>query len=131
MSWMQLDEHIAKSELLNKIAIKRCLLLKNEGMIIGVMRYNLMYDEIPFLTQINIETGNRGKGFGKQALLWWENQMRSMGYPCVMTSTRSDEEAQFFYRKLGYKDTGCLLLDVPALAQPTELFFIKELGQEQ
>ena len=37
----------------------------------------------------------------------------------VMTSTRSDEEAQHFYRGLGYTDCGALLLP----GEPLELFF--------
>ena len=56
-------------------------------------------------------------------MLWWESEMRSLGFCSMMTSTRADENAQFFYRKLGYKDAGCLFLD----SQPTEIFFIKNL----
>ena len=31
----------------------------------------------------------------------------------VMTSTQVDEEAQHFYRKLGYKDAGGFVVDIP------------------
>ena len=41
----------------------------------------------------------------------------------VMTSTRSDEEAQHFYRGLGYTDCGALLLP----GEPLELIFRKEI----
>jgi ribosomal protein S18 acetylase RimI-like enzyme len=57
----------------------------------------------------------------------WEGEMRSLGYPCVMTSTQSDEGAQHFYRRLGYRDAGCLHLDIPVLRQPMEILLIKEL----
>jgi hypothetical protein len=36
--------------------------------------------------------------------------MKQMGFKMTMTSTQADEGAQHFYRKLGYKDAGCLLL---------------------
>ena len=44
--------------------------------------------------------------------------------PGLMTSTQVDESAQHFYRKIGYKDCGCLVLDIPELEQPMEMFLI-------
>ena len=35
------------------------------------------------------------------------------------------EEAQHFYRKLGYKDCGGFVIDIPGYEQPMELFLIK------
>ena len=55
----------------------------------------------------------------------WEQEMKSIGYGMVLTSTRVDEKAQHFYRKLGYRDCGGLLLDVPGYEQPMELFMVK------
>jgi len=37
--------------------------------------------------------------------------MIKSGNDLVLTSTLSNEQAQHFYRKLGYKDCGCLLLE--------------------
>ena len=125
--WPAFDEHIAQDELLIKMQHKRCYLLKENGAAIGVLRYNLFWDSIPFLTMIVLADAFRGKGYGTQALAQWEGEMRALGYACVMTSTQSDENAQHFYRKRGYRDAGCLLLDVEPLRQPTELFFVKAL----
>ena len=36
-----------------------------------------------------------------------------------------DEEAQHFYRKLGYKDCGGFVVDVPGYEQPMEMIMIK------
>jgi hypothetical protein len=43
------------------------------------MRYNLFWDIIPFLTFINLDEAYHMKGFGKQAMLFWENEMQSVG----------------------------------------------------
>ena len=43
----------------------------------------------------------------------------------LMTSTQVDEEAQHFYRKLGYKDCGGFTVDVPGYEQPMEMIMIK------
>jgi len=49
--------------------------------------------------------------------------MKTQGYKKVLTSTLSNEDAQHFYRKLGYKDCGSLLLP----DEPLEIIFIKEI----
>ena len=63
------------------------------------------------------------KGFGRELMLFFENEMKNNGYNEVMTSTQIDEEGKYFYLKLGYKHTGSLYLD----NQAEELILIKEL----
>ena len=53
--------------------------------------------------------------------------MHTQGYDLVLTSTQSDEKAQHFYRKLGYRDCGGLGMDIPGHTQPMELFLVKAL----
>lgn len=67
------------------------------------------------------------KGYGKMLMEHWEKEMKAAGYKALMTSTRVDENAQHFYRKLGYKDCGALVLDVPEYEQPMEMFLIKAI----
>ena len=68
--------------------------------------------------------GHRKEGFGGQLMACWERQMRAAGHKLVMTSTRSDEQAQHFYRKAGYVDCGSLLLP----GEPLEILFRKDTG---
>jgi hypothetical protein len=49
--------------------------------------------------------------------------MKKVGSNLVMTSTQANEEAQHFYRSLGYKDAGCLLLE----DEPLEIILVKRL----
>ena len=58
---------------------------------------------------------------------YWENDMKSQGFRMLLTSTQVDENAQHFYRKLGYKDCGGLVIDIPGYEQPMELFLIKSI----
>ena len=125
--WFSLDEHLNEHEFDLKVRDKRGYILFDGDRPIGLMRYNLIYDIIPFLTLIIIEEASLKKGFGKQALLAWENDMRTLGFKMVMTSTQVDEQAQHFYRKLGYTERGALFLDNTPYAQPQEMFMIKVL----
>lgn len=58
---------------------------------------------------------------------FWENDMRDSGYKLLLTSTQVDEQAQHFYRKLGYQEAGSLLITDPEFQQPMEMFFIKNI----
>jgi hypothetical protein len=54
----------------------------------------------------------------------WETSHRARGHTFVLTSTVSAENAQHFYRRLGYVDCGSLLLP----DEPTELILRKPLS---
>ncbi len=125
--WFTLDKHMGKNEFHLKVRDKRGYIIRDCDNPIGVMRYNLFWDNTPFLTLIHLKNDYHKKGFGKQAMLFWENEMRGFGYKMVMTSTQADEQAQHFYRKLGYIDKGCILFDNTPFEQPQELIMIKVL----
>ena len=125
--WYTLDSHLSENEFALKVRDKRCYVLCDDDKPVGVMRYNLMWDYTPFLTLIFVDESYRGKGYGKQALLAWEAEMYEIGYKMVMTSTQVNEEAQHFYRKLGYYDRGGIFLDGTPSEQPQEMFMIKVL----
>ena len=119
------DDHLSKEELKNAIAMKRIILLFIDGEYEGWLRFNLFWDNIPFMNLLYISEEQRGKGYGRKLVEFWEHEMEKQGYEFVMTSTQSDEEAQFFYRKLGYTDRGALVLP----DEPLEIIFYKILSE--
>jgi len=112
-----------------KVRDKRGYVICDDNEPVGIMRYNLMWDNTPFLTLIFIGSSYQGKGYGKQAMLSWESEMLKLGYKMVMTSTQVNEEAQHFYRRLGYIERGGIFLDGTPFEQPQEMFMIKSLIQ--
>ena len=118
---------IAESEIDLKIRDKRCYILREGEEIIGVMRFNLIFDFIPFLALMWLEEPHRHKGYGTKAMVHWEDEMRATGHKMVMLSTQVDEDGQHFYRKLGYKDMGSIVMDIPPYQQPLEMFMGKAL----
>lgn len=125
--WFTLDKHMSEDEFLLKIRDKRGYVIYYDRKPIGIMRYNLFWDNIPFLTLIYFDKAYHGKGFGRKTMLSWEKEMREIGYTMVMTSTQVDEQAQHFYRKLGYIEKGSLFLDNTPFEQPQEMFMIKNI----
>ncbi|MDR2888914.1 MAG: GNAT family N-acetyltransferase [Lachnospiraceae bacterium] len=125
--WFTLDKHMAGNEFRLKVRDRRGYIISDDDKPVGVMRYNLFWDNIPFLTLIQLEDEYHRKGYGKQAMLFWENEMGSLGYKMVMTSTQVDEQAQHFYRKLGYVEKGGLFFDGTPFEQAQEMFMVKVL----
>jgi ribosomal protein S18 acetylase RimI-like enzyme len=125
--WYSLDKHLPENEFEKKVRDKMGYVIWKSGIPIGILRYNLFWDNTPFLTMIFIDSNYQGNGYGSEAIEFWEGEMKERGYGMIMLSTQVDEEAQHFYRKLGYKDCGCLVIDIPSYEQPMEMFMAKAL----
>ena len=117
------DIHISKTELKNLVILNRVIVMYEGNSFIGWLRYNLFWDNTPFLNMIYLLDGERGKGYGSKLISFWEKEMKERGYDHVLTSTQSNELGQFFYRKNKYKDVGSLILP----NQPLEIMFYKNL----
>ncbi|UQZ35979.1 GNAT family N-acetyltransferase [Paenibacillus sp. PK3_47] len=119
------DRHLQEKLIIPKISGKEIYLLRDENeAILGWMRYGYFWDNTPFMNMLWIDQPYRSQGLGKAVTVHWENDMKLQGYRMVMTSSQADEGAQHFYRKLGYTDAGCLMLD----SQPLEILFTKKLN---
>ncbi len=123
--WFTLDKHLALSEFEKKIRDKMGYIIEEDGKQVGILRYNLFWDNTPFCTMLFVDWPFQKKGYGKMLMQHWENEMKNLGYKMIMTSTQVDENAQHFYRKLGYTDAGGLLINVPGFEQSMEMFLIK------
>lgn len=118
------DRHVSKQLIKNKLKEKEIMIAKDQdNKVIGWLRYNYFWDNTPFMNMLYLNENYRNKGIGKELVGFWETEMKIKGYELVMTSTLSNEQAQHFYRKLGYKDSGSLLLD----DEPLEIIFTKSI----
>ena len=125
--WYTLDRHLPETEFLNKVRDKQGYILLEDGKPCGLLRYNLFWDNTPFCTMLFVDWKSQKKGYGRKLMEHWEQDMKSKGFDMLLTSTQVDEEAQHFYRKLGYKDCGSLVLNISGHEQPMEMFMVKAL----
>ena len=116
------DPPVAPAELENLLSLRRVLLCEEAGQPVGWLRWNLFWDNTPFLNMLFLMPGFRRRGFGRAMMAFWQREMAEMGYGRLLTSTQSNEDAQHFYRALGYTDAGVLLLP----GEPAELLFLWE-----
>jgi GNAT superfamily N-acetyltransferase len=121
---LKYDRHIQKPVLAD--CVQRSLLdvLCDNSKIVGVLRYNLFWQSIPFLDLIFIDEAYRSLGWGSKMMAHWEGNMARMGYDYAMLSTQEDETAKVFYEKLGYRRIGAFL---PPEQEADEIMYLKEL----
>ncbi|MBQ7840211.1 MAG: GNAT family N-acetyltransferase [Lachnospiraceae bacterium] len=121
--WCTLDRHLPEKEFKNKVRDKMAYVLKADGKPVGLLRYNLFWDHTPFCNLLFVDWEYQKKGYGKMLMKHWEEEMKAAGYEICLTSTQVNEEAQHFYRKIGYRDIGDFVLE----GEPMELMLVKRL----
>lgn len=117
------DRHIRQNRLGECIDAGLVYALCDDERIVGVLRYGLFWQSIPFLDLIFIDGSLQGQGWGRKMMTDWEEKMKRMGYPYVMLSTQEDETAKYFYEKLGYRRIGAFL---PPEQEADEIVYLKE-----
>lgn len=119
------DRHIPAARLDACIRDGQILVLCDGGTVIGVLRWSLFWQTIPFLDLLYIDKAYRGRGHGRRMMAHWEDAMAAQGYRYVMLSTQADEAAKDFYEKLGWRRIGAFL---PPEQAADELMYLKALA---
>ena len=125
--WFRLDRHLPETEFDRKVRDRMGYILSEDDSPAALLRYHLFWDNTPFCTMLFVDWEHQGKGYGRELMSRWEEDMKKAWYGMVMVSTQVDEQAQHFYRKLGYQDAGGLVITIPGYEQPMELFLIKKI----
>ena len=100
--WFRLDRHLPETEFDRKVRDRMGYVLSVGDSPAALLRYHLFWDNTPFCTMLFVDWEHQGKGYGRELMSHWEEDMKKAGYGMVMVSTQVDEQAQHFYRKLGY-----------------------------
>ena len=73
------------------------LVIFDNNNFIGYLRFNLFWDNIPFMNMLYFLEKYRGTGCKKQLVDYGEKEILKSNYTKVLTSTLSGEQAQLFY----------------------------------
>ena len=126
--WYSLDGHLPEKEFEKKVRDRQGYVLYVDDDPKGLLRYNLFWDNTPFCTMLFVDWPFQKQGYGRKLMEYWEEEMKKAGYGMLLVSTQVDEDAQHFYRKIGYKDCGGFTIDIPGYEQPMEMFLSKAIG---
>ncbi len=119
----RVDDHVTEQELAHVVASGRVLVAEAEAAPIGLLRWGMFWDAVPFMNLLFVLPEHRSRGVGTMLVESWERAQVVAGHGLVLTSTSAAEAAQHLYRRLGYVDSGSLLLP----DEPTELVLRKAL----
>ena len=117
------DHHLSGEVIRSKIERDEVIVIHAQDKPVGWLRFNYFWDEIPFMNMLFVDEAQRGKGYARGLIRFWEQEMQKRNFRWVMTSTLSNENAQHLYRKLGYRDCGSLFLP----DEPLEIILMKQL----
>lgn len=127
-SLLKYDRHLPHTRISECLWNQRIYAVCLEKKMVGVLRYSLFWQTIPFLDLLYIDESCRGRGLGRQAMAHWEAAMQTMGYKYTMLSTQEDETAKLFYEKLGYRQVGAFL---PPEQEAREIMYLKTLKPDK
>ena len=121
----EVDRHVSPQVQANLVSQGRVMVAEVDGVAVGCLRWGMFWDEVPFMNLLLVVPERRGQGVGTTLIQAWETSQVAAGNSMVLTSTVSAERAQHLYRRLGYVDSGALLLPDEA----AELIFRKTLAK--
>lgn len=70
--WYSLDRHLPEAEFDSKVSGKRGYVLLDDDVPIGLLRYNLFWDNTPFCTMLFVHWDHQKKGCGRMLMDHWE-----------------------------------------------------------
>lgn len=119
----EVDTHVFPDNLAGLVSAGRVMVVEVDGDVAGFLRWGLFWDQVPFMNLLWILPDRRGQGAGTALVEAWERDQLAAGHHLVLTSTMSNERSQHLYRRLGYVDSGALILP----GEPAELILRKPL----
>jgi len=110
-----------------QIADGRLRIIEHDGMPGGFLKFCVLWEWLPFIEVLVIAESRRHLGLGTRAVRAWEEEMAGRGLNVALVSTRSNETAQAFWRKLGYQDCGALCVR----GKPAEIFLQRPIAASE
>ena len=101
----------------------RLQIIESEGLPIGVIKFCILWETLPFMEAILLQPEKRGLGYGTAAVRLWEEDLMKQGFDLATISTQR-ETAHRFWLKAGYVDCGMLTVR----EKPAEIFMQRALG---
>ena len=98
--WYNLDKHLPEQEFDSKVREERGYVLLDDNKPIGLLRYNLFWDNTPFCTMLFVDWNYQGKGYGKKLMELVKQLVQDPSYrevvmiPSVLAVRRSCGQAK-------------------------------------
>jgi len=103
-----LDDVPSREDWLNKIACRE-VIVADQGPIVGVMRFEILWSTVPFLSFILVDGAHRRLGISRELLAFTEQELTRRGYVAMLSSSQTDEpHAQRWHLHMGFHTNGII-----------------------
>jgi GNAT superfamily N-acetyltransferase len=103
------DGHLDEADLLRKIRAGEVLVAHTDDVLVGLLRFDLMWSAVPFIAQLRVEEKYRRQGVGRALLRAVEERARERGSVAVLSSIAlgSDRTAALgWHTAMGFEGFG-------------------------
>lgn len=105
----RLDRWPKEQVWLHKIARGEVVVLERGAHIIGLIRYELLWTTVPFISLIEIKAEHRRKGYSRLMLAFLKEHLKAQGYVALLSSSQTDEpEPQRWHLPMGFGSNGVI-----------------------
>ena len=80
--WFELDKHLPEAEFDKKVRDRQGYVLFENNEPVGILRYNLFWDNTPFCTLLYIKKPYQRQGYGRSLMEHWEQDMKASHLLC-------------------------------------------------
>jgi len=99
----EIDEAIIK----RKIEEREIVVTEVNGKLVGYLRLEYLWSQVPYIGLIRVLPEYRRKGIGKALLHFLEEFLRSKGHSVLFSSSQANEpEPQAWHRHVGFEECG-------------------------
>lgn len=89
----QVDRHVSPQVLSSVVAAGRVLIAEATDAPLGLLRWGMLWDEVPFMNLLHVLPEHRGRGVGTTLVHAWEAEQAAAGHAMVLTCTSAAESA--------------------------------------
>jgi GNAT superfamily N-acetyltransferase len=108
VDWLtQNDGHLDATTLAAKVENVEMLVAEVGGEKAGLLRFDRLWSQVPFVAQVRVAEGFRRTGVGRALMQALADAERSRNTPFILSSATGDEtEPQAWHRAIGFEECG-------------------------
>ena len=106
------QEYAPEAMVRRRVELGEVIVAEREGEVVGLLRFEWMWSEIPFIGLIRVEPEHRKQGVGRAMLAFLEAHLlgRELHHKILMSSSEAMEpSAQSWHRHMGFVECGFIM----------------------
>jgi ribosomal protein S18 acetylase RimI-like enzyme len=105
----ELDRWPKEAAWQHKIRAEEVIVATRAEMLVGLIRFEVLWTTVPFMSLILVCPECRGQGVSRLLLGFLESELKRRGYMALLSSSQTNEpEPQAWHRHMGFQENGLI-----------------------